>query len=80
MNWPVNDGIAENREESKRHYKQQKMKSYQLELAGMEPMPQSEQREISGGIGLAILAGIGGLYTAYSIGKILGAEMRHMMD
>jgi hypothetical protein len=56
------------------------MKNYQLEMAGMEPLMQSEQRQISGGIGLALLAAMGGLYGAYNLGKIYGSEVRRMME
>jgi hypothetical protein len=56
------------------------MKSYQLNIAGMEPIPQNEQRELSGGIGLALLAAMGGLYAAYNLGKLYGAEVKRMMD
>jgi hypothetical protein len=55
------------------------MKKYQLEIAGLEELPVTEQRQISGGLGLTLLAALGGLYTAYSLGKVIGTEFRHMM-
>jgi len=55
------------------------MKNYQWELEGLQELSQAEQRSVSGGIGLILLAAVGGLYTAYNLGKIFGSEVRHML-
>ena len=54
------------------------MKNYQWEVEGLQELPQAEQRSVSGGIGLIVLAAIGGLYTMYTLGKVFGTEVRHM--
>jgi hypothetical protein len=51
------------------------MKNFQLEIAGMQELEIEEQREVSGGIGLILLAAMGGIVTIYNIGKIVGAEL-----
>lgn len=55
------------------------MKNYQWEVEGMQELPQAEQRSVSGGIGLALLAAAAGLYTMYNLGKVFGSEVRHML-
>ena len=55
------------------------MKNYQWELEGLQELSQAEQRSVSGGIGLILLAAAGGLYTMYNLGKVFGTEFRHML-
>jgi|RhiMethySRZTD1v2_1073278.scaffolds.fasta_scaffold4197568_1 hypothetical protein len=55
------------------------MKNYQWEVEGLQELPQAEQKSVSGGIGLILLAAAGGLYTMYNLGKVFGTEFRHML-
>ena len=51
------------------------MKNFQLEGTGLRELSLSEQQEVSGGIGLLLLAALGGLVACYNIGKIVGEEV-----
>jgi hypothetical protein len=49
------------------------MKNVQLD--GVLELNLEEQQRVAGGIGLVLLGALGGLYTMYNLGKIVGAEI-----
>jgi hypothetical protein len=51
------------------------MKNFQLEGSGLRELSTSEQQQVNGGIGLLLLAALGGLVSCYNIGKIVGEEV-----
>ena len=46
-----------------------------VELDGVHELNLEEQQQVTGGIGLVLLAALGGLYTMYNLGKVVGAEI-----
>jgi hypothetical protein len=50
------------------------MKNFKLDGSGLQELTLEEQQEVAGGFGLVLLAALGGLYTAYNLGKVVGQE------
>jgi len=50
------------------------MKNFKLEASGLQELTWDEQQQVAGGFGLVLLAALGGFYTAYNLGKVVGQE------
>lgn len=51
-----------------------------VNLEGVHVLNMEEQEQVTGGIGLVLLACLGGLYTCYNIGKAVGEEAYHLSN
>ena len=56
------------------------MNKFHLESSGLQELNMEEQQQVSGGIGLTLLAAMGGFMAAYNIGKVIGEEAYHLIN